>query len=224
MHIDTIIQTLLSAAALLKKPAQDAATASIKRLFDATCRYLRRKLGDGSDGEKMLGLAVEKPESAMRKAVLVEEAHAAGLGADEDLVRLAEQLSALLPPASDSSGHRVQVSGQRNRVMVAGRDMIHTARVVQRTVATPDERHVTIDEKKQLRALIGELAARLGAQKGRPNFAAAHRMLQRKLSVESYALIPRERFAEAVRFLKQRCAALRLRSVRTAEAMTQGAR
>jgi hypothetical protein len=223
MQLDTIIQTLLSAAAFLKKPVQHAAADSIKPLFEATCDYLRRKLGPDSDGAKMLGLALEKPASAMRKAVVVEEAHAAGLSVDEELRSLAEQLSALLPPDAESSGHRVQVSGQSNRVMVAGRDMIHTARVVHRTAATPDERHVTIEEKKQIRALVGELATRLAGKEGAPNFAAAHRMLQRKMGVESYRLIPREQFANAVRFLKHRCAMFRLRSVRPAEEMTQGA-
>lgn len=212
MQLDAIIQTLLSAAAFLKKPLADAAGHSIKELFDAACHYLKRKFGEHSDGAKVLALAVEKPESAMREAVLVEEAGAAGLAGDTDLARLAEQIALLLPVIAERSGHSVQVSGRQNKVVVAGRDVIHAERVVHRSAIAPDETHVSADQRKQIRALIGELAARLAGDGGRPNFAAGHTMLQRKFGVVSYALIPRERFAEAVCYLKQRCVVQRLRS------------
>lgn len=214
MQLDTIIQTLLSAAAFLKEPIVDAAGRSIKELFDAACHYLKRKFGAPSDGAKLLDLAVEKPESAMRKAVLVEEAGAAGLAGDSDLARLAEQIAALLPGDAESSGHSVQVSGRQNKVVVAGRDVIHAERVVHRSTITPDETHVTVDQRKQIRALVGELAARLAGDDGRPNFAVGHAMLQRKFGVASYALIRRELFTDAVRYLKQRCVVQRLRSKR----------
>lgn len=211
MQLDTIIQTLLSAAAFLKRPVADAAGRSIKELFDAACHYLKRRFGEHSDGAKVLALAVEKPESAMRKAVLAEEAAAAGLGGDADLLRLAEQIAALLPVVPASVGHTVQVSGRQNKVVVAGRDLIQAERVVQRQTVTPDQAHISADQRKQIRALIGELAARLVSEDGRLNFAAGHKMLQRRFGVASYASIPRERFDEAVRYLKQRCVIQRQR-------------
>lgn len=214
MQLDTIIQTLLSAAAFLKKPIADAAGHSIKELFDTACHYLKRKFGEHSDGAKVLDLAVEKPESALRKAVLVEEAGAAGLAGDADLMRLAEKIASLLPVMSEPSGHSVQVSGRQNKVVVAGRDVIQAERVVRRSAIAPNEAHITAAQRKRIRALIGELATRRAGEDGRPNFAAGHTMLQRKFGVPSYALIPRERFAEAIRFLIRCCVIQRLRTQR----------
>ena len=51
--------------------------------------------------------------------------------------------------------------------------------------------------------MVGELAGRLAGDNGEPNFAAAHRTLQRRFKVASYLLIPRESFADAMAFLKQ---------------------
>ena len=44
MQLETIISTLLSASALLKKPVQDAASQSIKDLFDAAYEELGQRL------------------------------------------------------------------------------------------------------------------------------------------------------------------------------------
>src|SRR5260221_11803078 len=97
MNPEAIITTLLSAAAFLKKPIQDVAAQSLKDVYETARYYLKKKFGEGSDGAKVLDLATEKPESAMRKAVLVEETTAAGLQTDADLVPLAEQLPARCP-------------------------------------------------------------------------------------------------------------------------------
>lgn len=212
MQLEAIISTLLAAAAFLKKPIQDAAGQSIKDLFDAIRYYLKKQLGKDSDGAKVLDLAVEKPESAMRTAVLAEEMRAAGLSDDDELVRLAEKLAALLPPELESVRQLVRVNGHANKVLVAGRDVVTAERVIHRNAIMPDERHLTAVQRSQIRALIAELATRLAGDSGRPNFAAGHRMLQRKLGVLSYALIPYGQFEEAIRFLKQRCAINRLRS------------
>lgn len=213
MHIDTIIQTLLSAAAFLKQPVQDAASGSIKELFDAACQFLKRKFGEGSESTLALDLAVEKPESAMRRASLAEAIAAARVEGDAALVRLLEHLALMLAAEeSPSAKNTVTVSGRQNKVLVAGRDVIHTERVVRRHGVVPDERHITDEQRSRIRALVGELASRVGRQQGKPNFAAGHRMLQRKFGVDSYSLIPRERFDEAERFLKQRCLVQRHRA------------
>jgi hypothetical protein len=68
MQTEAIIATLLAAAAILKQPVQDVAAQSIKDVYEAAKYYLRKKFGDGSDGAKFLDLALEKPESAMRKS------------------------------------------------------------------------------------------------------------------------------------------------------------
>jgi len=106
------------------------------------------------------------------------------------------------------------VSGCRNVVQVAGRDLIHTAKHIQRNTITPDERHLPVAQREQVRAVIGELAARLAGDDGAPNFAGAHRMLQRRYNVASYLLLPREKFAEALAFLKQQRAIHRSRLLR----------
>lgn len=146
--------------------------------------------------------------------VLVEEAGAAGLAGDADLMRLAEKIASLLPVMSEPSGHSVQVSGRQNKVVVAGRDVIQAERVVRRSAIAPNEAHITAAQRKRIRALIGELATRRAGEDGRPNFAAGHTMRQRKFGVPSYALIPRERFAEAIRFLIRCCVIQRLRTQR----------
>jgi len=213
MQLDAIISTILSAAAFLKKPVQDAASDSIKDLLDAARYYLKKKFGEGSDGADVLELALEKPDSEMRKGLLVEEAHAEGLEADPELPRLARKLSALLPSTPESPSQDVRVQGRANKVLVAGRDVITTERVVHRNTVAPDERHVTVAQREHLRALIAELAARLAGADGKPNFAAGHRMLQRRFEVLSYALIPRDQFASALQFLKQQNATHRSRLI-----------
>ncbi len=211
MNPEAIITTLLSAAAFLKKPLQDVTAQSLKDIYETARYYLRKKFGEGSDAAKVLDLATAKPESAMRKAVLVEETAAAGLGTDGDLLRLAEELAALLPRSDDDAWQRVHVAGRGNKVLVAGRDVIHTERHIQRSAITPDERHVSAEQREELRAVIGELATRLAGEDGKPNFAAGHRMLQRRFGVPSYLLLKRECFAQAMQFLKEQRAIHRSR-------------
>lgn len=210
MQLETIISTLLSAAAFLKKPVQDAASQSIKDLFEAARYYLRKKFGVNADATKVLDLAIEKPESAMRKAVLAEESALAGLEDDPEIVRLVEQLTALLPEPVGVAPQHVHVVGRRNKVQVAARDIITTERHVQRNVITPDERHLSIEQRNRIREVAAELGHRLtgGAPGG---IAAVHRMLQRRFQVASYLLIPRDRSEEALSFLRQQRAIHRSR-------------
>ncbi len=168
MQLDAIISTILSAAAFLKKPVQDAAGDSIKDLLDAARYYLKKKFGEGSDRADVVDLALEKPDSEMRKGLLIEEAHAEGLGMDPELPRLAKKLAALLPSPSEAAWQNVRVNGRANKVLVAGRDVITTERVVQRSAVAPDEQHVSAGQRQRLRALIAELAARLAGADGKP--------------------------------------------------------
>jgi hypothetical protein len=202
MKTEEIITTLLAAAAFLKGPIKDVVGQSVKDVYDSVKYYLRRKFGEGSDGAKMLELAVQKPESAMRKAALAEEAAATGIENDADLDRLIAELRSLLGDRA-KPGQNVAVNGTGNHVVVAGRDVVQTVRRIERAAITPDDRHVTVEQREEIRGLIGELAVRLARDDGAPNFAAGHRMLQNRFKVASYLLVPRERFSEAVRFLKQ---------------------
>ncbi len=94
---------------------------------------------------------------------------------------------------------------------MAGRDLvITTGKHVQRNVITPDDRHLATDQRDTLRDVIAEVADRL-ANSGDPNFAAVHRMLQRRYGVASYLLIPRNRYDDALKFLKQQRAIHRSR-------------
>ncbi len=203
MQTDTIITTLLSAAALLKEPIRTVATETLKDLYDAAVYYLRRKFGADSESALVLDLATEKPESLTRKAALIEEATHAEVASDIELTRLMKRIAALLPVSARLTARAVCVTGDRNRVQVAGRDIVHAARHVHRNVITPDERHITARQRKTLRALVADLASCLADEAGRPNFGAAHARVQRRFNVASYLVLPSERFDEAVTFLHQ---------------------
>jgi len=211
METDSIFATLLAAAAFLKKPMQEVASHSLKDAYDAAKAYLLRRLGDNSETGRALELATAKPESLVRRALLAEEGCSVDLGRDLELARLVEGLAALLPPAEGLGVQNVRVKGHGNKVQVAGRDIITTARHVQRNAITPDDRHLTVEQRAEIRAVVGELAGRLAGDSGEPNFAAAHRTLQRRFKVASYLLIPRESFADAMAFLKQQRAINRSR-------------
>src|SRR5476649_783149 len=214
MQTETIFATLLTAAAFLKKPVQDLVTGSLRDAYDATKAHLRRKFGESSEAANALDLATAKPESLIRKALLAEESASSGLSTDVVLHGLVERLSSLIPAWVQVTGPYVRVSGSGNSVQVAGRDLIHTAKHIQRNTITPDERHLPVAQREQVRLVIGELAARLAGDDGAPNFAGAHRMLQRRYNVASYLLLPREKFAEALAFLKQQRAIHRSRLLR----------
>lgn len=203
MQTKTIIGTLLAAAALLKQPVQEIATESLRDAYLAAKTYLRKKLGDNPDAVDALDLATEKPESLLRKSLLVEESAAVDLAGDDELVRLISRLAGLLPSSGEIVAQSVHVTGRENRVQVAGRDLINTEKIIERNTITPDERHLAAEQREQLREVISELAARMAGRKGGPNFSGVHRMLQRRFNVASYLLIPCGQFGEAMEFLKQ---------------------
>jgi hypothetical protein len=203
MKPEEIVSVLLNAAAFLKKPVQDVAGQSIKDGYDALKAYLKRKIA-GGEATEALEKATDKPDSAGRKAVLLEESATIDLGGDADLVRLAESLAGLLAHAGQHVRQRVVVQGDGNHVQVAGRDIIYTKKHVQRNEITPDERHITGDQKEQLRVLNTELAQRVAGEDGKPDYSAGFRALQKHFGVSSYLLIPREKFEEALSLLKQR--------------------
>lgn len=211
MQTETIITTLLSAAALLKEPIQTVATQTLKDLYDATVYFLKRKFGPETESTLVLELATEKPESITRKAALIEESVAADVASDPELVGLIKRMAALLPVSSRLAEQEVHVTGDRNHVQVAGRDIVHTARHVQRNTITPDERHLSAAQRKTIRTLVADLAARLADESGTSNFGAAHARLQRRFDVASYLVLPKERFDEAVAFLRQQRAIHRSR-------------
>jgi hypothetical protein len=206
MQTESIFATLLAAAAFLKHPVQDVAAESIKDAYTAAKKYLRQKFGEDSEAADALELATAKPESLMRKALLAEESALADLERDAELARLIEHLAALLPPTNDVH-QNVRVVGDGNRVQVAGRDLIHTEKLVRRNTITPDERHLSVEQRDRLRDVAGEIARRLNGG----GIAAVHAMLQRRFQVPSYLLIPRERFGDALSFLRQQRAIRRSR-------------
>lgn len=208
MQTETILATLLAAAAFLKRPLGDVTVQAIRDGYEALKAHLRRKLATKPDAVDALELATEKPESLIRQALLAEECAPCRLEHDEELRALSSRLAGLLP-AVGSPVQNVHISGSDNRIQVAGRDLVTTTRHVTRNAITPDDRHVTVEQGGQLKAVIGELALRLAGGSCRPNFAGAHRMLQRRFKVASYLLVPREQFAEALAFLRQQRAAHR---------------
>src|SRR5256885_16595825 len=119
MQTEAIITTLLAAAAFLKEPIQGVASQSLKDVYETAKSYLRKKFGAGTDAAKALELALDKPESEPRKAVLLEETTSAGLETDADLLRLVEELAALLPELAGVVRQSVRVGGRGNKVLVA---------------------------------------------------------------------------------------------------------
>lgn len=214
MKTEEVFTTLLAAAAFLKNPIQDVAGQSIKDTYQAVKYFLQKKFQSHPEANKALELATEKPESEARKAVLMEEAVSVDVGSDPDVIRLIEQLGALLPKSGNGVQQDVRVNGRGHRVQVAGGDIITAERHVRRNVITPGDEHVNPAQRKQLVALITQVAARLAGEDGRPRFGAVHAMLQRRLDVTSYLLIPVGKFEEAVNFLKQQCAIHRSRLCR----------
>lgn len=208
MNTDSIITTFLAAAAWLQEPAHAVASQALRDLYAATKYYLKRKFAPHPAAAHALELAAEKPASPARKAMLVEEAEPAELAADGEVRSLIARMDALLPANASVARASVHVAGNGNQVNLAGHDVIVTARHVHRTAITPDERHVVHVERARLRELIHALARRL-TDGSAPNFAAVHRLLQHRFDVASYLLIPRERYAEAIGFLQQQCAAYR---------------
>jgi hypothetical protein len=211
MQTEAIITNLLDAARFLNQPIRDVAGQTVKDAYEAAKSCLRKILGIDSDGAKALNLATERPESVARREVLVEEADSAGVARDADLRQLIEELAALLPESAGVFRQQVRVEGRGNQVQVAGRDIVTTERLVHRNAITPDARHITPEEKRQLGSVISELAYRLAGPAGRPRYSAVHAMLQRRFGVSSYLLITRERFDDALAFLKQQRAIHRSR-------------
>lgn len=203
MPTESIFCTLLAAAAFLKHAVQGVASQAVHDAYEAAKTYLRHKLATNSDAARALELATEKPASLVRRALLVEESAADGLDRDPELARLITILAAVLPPPAETVSQNVRVNGHRNVVQVAGRDLIRTEKVVRRNTITPDERHLTVEQRERIRAVVGELADRLAGEEGEANFAAVHRMLQRRFQVSSYLLIPSSRYEEALSFLRQ---------------------
>ena len=203
MQTESIFSTLLAAAAFLKHAVQDVASQAVRDAYETAKAHLRKKFGANPDATRALELATAKPESLLRKALLAEESAPMNLANDSELARLIERLAALLPPTGDVVRQNVRVMGDGNRVQVAGRDLIHTEKFIHRNTITPDERHLTIEQRDRIRQVAGELADRLAGDDGEANFAAVHRMLQRRFQVASYLLIPRSRYDEALSFLRQ---------------------
>jgi hypothetical protein len=203
MQTEFIFSTLLAGAAFLKHATQGVADLAALDAYEAAKSYLRRKLGSNPDAAHALELATAKPDSLIRKAFLIEESTSTGLDQDPALGALIENLAALLPPSSDTMRPEVHVTGHRNVVQVAGRDLIRTEKLIHRNTITPDESHFTTEQRERIRRLISELADRLAGDDGKANFSAVHRMLQRRFQVASYLLIPRSRYEEALGFLRQ---------------------
>lgn len=202
MNTESIVTALLAAAAVLKEPAAAVAAQALKDLYAAARYYLRKKFAPHPDATRALEFATEKPASPARKATLIEEARPLELERDAELVSLMHRLEAALPSCTAAERVSVSVEGRSNQVNVAGGDLVITSSLVRRNAITPDDRHLAREQRSRLREVIHELAVRLGAD-GAPNPAAVHHMLQRKFGVVSYLLIPRERYAEALDYLRQ---------------------
>lgn len=209
MNLDSVLDTLFSAAAALKEPLQDTVSHSLKLAYGAAKNALQREFGLESAASRALDSATEKPECPIRRAALVDETSQVECKIDNELERLIGQLQRLLKK-EDRLPAGVRVSGHNNRVQVAGRDLvINTARNVRRNAICPDERHLSGSQLEAVRKVIKEVSGRIRGVDEKTRFAAVHHMLQRRFCVSSYLLIPRESADEALRYLKHWRAVLR---------------
>lgn len=203
MNTEQILVTLAAAASFLKKPVQDAAGQALKDLYEKTKDYLRAKLDSGSEATAALEKLEEKPESDARRAVAVEELAPTKLEKDRELARLVRKMRTQLIEMGYVT-QQVSVRGNRNKVNVAGRDIIQTNKVVRKNEITPDERHITGAQATKLRNLNTELAQYLANESGTPDYSAGFRFLEKEFGVSSYLLIPRDRYEDASSLLRQR--------------------
>lgn len=211
MTTEAIVTALLRAASVLKKPIEDATALGIKDLYAAAKARLLGKLGGNPDASDAVEKATEKPDSTARKAVLVEEIQGTKLEDDLELMHLLQHLAKLLPPTEPTIRQDVRVKGRGHRVQVAAGNIINTETTVRKNVITPDERHLSGEQKERLQPLINELATRLAGEDGKPNYKKVHAMLQRHFDVTSYLLIERGDFDHAAAFLREQRAINRSR-------------
>lgn len=210
MTTDEIVATLLRAASIIKKPLEEVASQGVKDLYAAAKAKLREKFGGNRDAADALEKATEKPESPARKAVLAEEMQETKWTDDLELMHLFQHLAKSLP-TDPTIRQDVRVRGRGNRVQVAAGNIINTEKHVQKNAITPDERHLSGEQKNQLQPLIQELATRLAGEDGEPNYGKVHLMLQRQFNKTSYLLIDRGDFEAACAFLKEQRAIYRSR-------------
>jgi hypothetical protein len=211
MTTEAVVTALLRAASVLKKPIEDAAALGIKDLYAAAKARLLGKLGGNPDAADAVEKATEKPDSMARKAVLVEEMQGTKLDDDLELMHLLQHLVKLLPPTEPTIRQDVRVKGRGHRVQVAAGNIINTEKTVRKNVITPDERHLSGEQKERLQPFINELATRLAGEDGKPNYKKVHAMLQRHFDVTSYLLIERGDFDHAAAFLREQRAINRSR-------------
>jgi hypothetical protein len=202
MTSEIIFTTLLQAATALKEPLLNTVTQALRDAYEAAKSCVQKKLSTSPASAHALALALEQPASAARKSLLLEESQSVDWNGDSELIALIQNVAARLPHPVSRATQSVTVEGNGNQVQVAGRDLVVTQRHLHRTRITPDERHVNDEQRAMLRGLIAEVAERL-ASNGRPNFAAPHRLLQRRFNVASYTLITAEQFIKATSFLRQ---------------------
>jgi len=208
-----IVAILLAGAGLLKKPVEAVVSAAAKDAYEQVKGYLKRKFVSSPDAQKALEHAEDKPESAARKAVLLEEVEPLSLGEDRELVTLVKRLREAIGASATLTQQNVNVnqSGQNNSVTVVGGDLIQPLKHVTKTEVKPDEQHVTSDQKKKIKDLIDEVAVRLAGDDGNPNYRAAWGRLYDEFNVTTYHLLLAKDFDAAIQFLREQKAMSRSR-------------
>lgn len=209
MQLEAIFTVMLAAAGRLQKPLEDVAGMAIRDSYTALKDYLHKKLLGHPEAVDALESATERPESAARKAVLIEESAVADLETDSKLARLVNKLAKAMPASDPKITQKANVSGNHNRIQQALGDIINTEKITKKNKITPDERHISGDQKKKLKKVIDDLAYRLAGEDGKPDYSKVYLMLQGRFDVVSYLLIKREDFENAISFLKQQRAIYR---------------
>src|SRR5437763_1833758 len=114
MQTETIVSTLLAAAAWLKEPAHTLASEGLRDLYDALKYYLKKKFAGSPPASLALESAIEKPASVGRKAVLLEEAEPFAIDSDLEVQRLVERMVELLPVSTAAVSQNWKVEGTGN--------------------------------------------------------------------------------------------------------------
>lgn len=105
------------------------------------------------------------------------------------------------PPQRNPESVKQTIIGDRN--VVAGGDMIHTEKIVQKNVTQPGPQHITEEQAYEIKRLIDELS-QIDVDSGRDD---SHRhwysWLYRKFKVTSYKTVPVEKYEGVMVWLRQ---------------------
>lgn len=218
MSYEEFCSIFAATAAYLQEPLQATAKIAITDGYESLKEKLLTRFR-GQDVEHAVKSLEQKPISSARRLLLQEELEECGTNLSSDLVQCAENLGSNLDITAGRDWRMnvsIKQSGTGNSVKFAGRDFIETKKVTRKNVVKPDDRHIDEKQAKVLKELVEKHAPKFAGEDGQPNYKAVYGELYREFDVNSYKLIRKEDFDQAVSFLQQLGARTRSRLKKSA--------